>query len=299
MRIDAHFHIWNLETHSYPWLQQGEPFVRIYGSSAPLRQSYTIEDYVADARASGNEGGVFVQCGMEDPLEEARYIQQLSDDGRAGDFPIMIVGHADLVSPDAPALLERYADIPNFRGVRYSIAWDADSFVTFAPAPVDLSGDNFTRAFVALGDLGMRLDCMLYPAQMQALSDLCARHPSTPVIINHTGLPLEISDAGLERWREGMKALADHSQVSVKLSGLGMLRHDWVGQGEAWARDVISETIEIFGVDRCMFASNYPVERLASPFRDMYRTYEAAVADRDEAERSKLFGDNAVLLYGF
>lgn len=140
---------------------------------------------------------------------------------------------------------------------------------------------------------------MTYPDQMQALSKLCARHPSTPVIINHTGLPWEQDDPGLERWRDGMKALADHSQVSVKISGLGMFRHDWVGHGEAWAKDVIAETIDIFGVDRCMFASNYPVERLNASFNDVYSTYEASVADRDETERSKLFGGNASRLYGF
>lgn len=78
-----------------------------------------------------------------------------------------------------------------------------------------------------------------------------------------------------------------------------MVRLDWVAQGKSWAQDVIVETIEIFGVERCTFANNYPVERLASPFKDMYRTYEAAVADSGEEERSKLFGDNAFRLYGF
>lgn len=299
MRIDAHFHVWDLETHHYPWLQQGEPIVRIYGSSAPLRHSYRIEDYVADASACGIGAGVFVQCGMHDPLEEVRYIQQLADERRGGDFPIMIVGYADLASPGALITLERLAEVPNVRGVRYSIAWDPDPLATFALAPVELSGDAFMRAFAALGDLGLRLDCMLYPAQMQVLSALCERYPSTPVIINHTGLPLELHDAGLERWREGMHVLAGHSQVSVKISGLGMIRHDWVAQGESWARDIIAETIDTFGVDRCMFASNYPVERLASAFSEVYRTYEAAVVHRPEEERSKLFGDNAFRLYGF
>lgn len=122
------------KTHRYLWLQQGELIVRIDRSSASLRRSYRIENNVADARASGIGGGVFIQCGMQDPLGEVRYVQ------RGGDFPIMIVGHADLASPGAPVMLERFAEVPNVRGDRYSIAWDPDPIATFAPAPVELSG---------------------------------------------------------------------------------------------------------------------------------------------------------------
>ncbi len=295
MRVDAHFHVWDLEAHRYPWLQDGAPVVRVYGSSAPLRQSYRIDDYLADARASGVEAGVYVQCGMQDPLEEARYVQSLSDGG----FPIMIVGYADMSADGACTMLQRFAEVPNVRGIRFSIAWDADPAVTFAHAPVALGDGNFGRAFAKLGELGLRLDCMLYPAQMPEFATLCAQHPSTAVVINHTGMPLEAIDPGLQRWRDGMRMLAEQPQVCVKISGLGMLVHDWTTTGADWAAEIINETIEIFGVERCMFASNYPVERLSSSFSAMVRIYENAVAHRSEADRRKLFGDNALHLYGF
>jgi len=299
MRVDAHFHIWDLEAHRFPWLQQGEPMVRLYGNSAPLRHSYRIEDYIADARASGVEAGVYVQCGMEDPFEEVCHVQELVDTNRCDNFPIMIVGHADLSSDGCAEELERFAQVPNVRGIRYSIAWTPDPVATFALKPVALSSDSFVRSFTALGELDLRWDCLVYPAQMHDLAALCEKHPSTAVVINHTGLPLEAGDPGLNRWRAGMRELAQHPQVSIKISGLGMVRHDWTGQGVSWAQDVIAETIGMFGSERCMFASNYPVERLASPFEDVYRAYETAVANRPEEERRNLFGENARRLYGF
>lgn len=298
MRVDAHFHIWDLESYRFPWLQDGEPAVRVYGNSAPLRQSYHLSDYLADARPSGIEAGVYVQCGMQDPLEEARVIQAVSDDRR--DFgPIMIVGLADMTADSAETVIEQFAEVPNVRGIRASLAFDPDPARTFAAHPTDVSAHNFVKTFAKLGELGLRLDCMLYPTQMQQLSDLCGKHTKTPVVINHTGLPFEAIDPGLERWRDGMRLLATHPQVCVKISGLGMLVRDWTASAAAWSERVIDETIEIFGEDRCMFASNYPVERLASSYAAAYQTYEAAVRRRSETAKRKLFGENALRLYGF
>lgn len=298
MRVDAHFHVWDLEAHRYPWLQDGEPAIRAYGDSAPLRRSYRIDDYLADARACGVEAGVYVQCGMQDPLEEVRYVQSLADE-TGDDFPIMIVGYADLNAEGAEAALDAFAAVPNVRGLRYSIAWDADPAVTFTAAPVALDGDNFQRAFARLGELGLRLDCMLYPAQMAEMAALCARQPATPVIINHAGLPLEAADPGLERWRDGMRLLADNPQVSVKISGLGMLMRDWTTTDADRAAAIIDETIAIFGVERCMIGSNQPVESLSSSFAATWRAFETALAHRSEADRRKLSGENALHLYGF
>lgn len=296
MQVDAHFHVWDLEANSYPWLQQGKPIVRTYGDSAPLRVSYRIADYRADAEPAGVAAGIYVQCGMEDPVEEARYVQSLSDSYEER-FPIFIVAYADMTRADAADTLTRLVEVPNVRGVRFSVAWDRDPAVTYVAAPIPLDEKNIVRNFSLLGELGLVFDCMLYPAQMHDLADLCERHPSTPVVINHTGLPLELHDRGLTRWREGMRCLSELPQVSVKISGLGMVRQDWTSEGATWAKAVIRETIETFGTDRCMFASNYPVERLSSSFAAMYAVYQNAVADRTDADREKLFGDNACRLY--
>lgn len=298
MRVDAHFHVWDLEANRYPWLQDGEPAIRAYGNSAPLRRSYRIGHYLTEARASGVGAGVYVQCGMQDPLDEARYVQSLADE-TGDDFPIMIVGHADLSAEGAGATLEKFAAISNVRGVRTSIAWDPDPAVTFAPVPVALDRGIFQRAFARLGELGLRLDCMLYPAQMAELAALCAQHPATPVVINHAGLPLEAADPGLQRWREGMRRLADNPLISVKISGLGMLVRDWTTGSADWTASIIDETIAMFGVERCMIASNHPVESLSSSFTATYRAFETALAHRSEADRRKLFGENALHLYGF
>jgi predicted TIM-barrel fold metal-dependent hydrolase len=292
-RIDTHFHIWDLETYRYPWLQEGPPPVRAYGSSASMRHSYRLENYLDDARGSGICGAVYVQCYMDDPLLEARYIQGLADT-HAAHFDLVIVAYADLTQADAHALLPRLAALPSVRGIRNTAAWHPDPILSFAPRPGMLSEANTQAGFAALADLGLRFDCMIYPQQMEDLARLAERAPSVPVILNHAGMPLRAGDPDLARWRDGMRLLAALPQVSVKISGLGMVIRDWAGGG---ADDVIDETIEIFGVDRCMFASNYPIERVTSTFGDTYGAFDRATAHRSDEERHKLFSRNAARIY--
>ena len=294
MRVDSHFHIWNLETQRFPWLQDGEPAVRPYGSSASLRTSYTIEHYAQDAASCGIDAAVYVNCGMADPLEEARYVQSLVDEG-VSPLPAAIVAYADLTSSDAPAHLEKLAQIPAVRGVRYTVAWDANPDLTYINRPDMLEDTNFLSSLKIMSDLEMRLDCMAYAAQMPALARLAEKNPSVPVILNHVGLPLLQTAKGLADWQNGMKELAALPHVSVKISGIGMFDSQWT---TGIADRLINETIDIFGAERCMFGSNYPVERLASSFTDTFHAFERAVQHRPRSEQDQLFGESAVRIYG-
>lgn len=293
-RVDTHFHIWDLAANSYPWLQEGAPVVRVYGSSAPLRRSYVLEDFLGDCAGSTVTSAVYVQCGMRDPVDEALYVQRVHQENPTG-LDLAIVGFADMTDPGASSVLERLAQVPMVRGIRTTVAWHADPILSFAPRPGILGEPDVRRAAASMAALGLRLDCMLYPAQMGELAELAAGCPDLSIIVNHTGMPLEADDDGQERWREGMHRLAGHPQITVKISGLGMLWPDWT---DGRADGVIDETIDIFGEDRCMFGSNYPVERLASSYDAVFRAFDRAVAHRSPAARRKLFHDNAVRIYG-
>lgn len=292
-RIDAHFHIWDLEQHRYPWLQDGVAPLRVYGSSSSLRNSYLLEDYLDDARSSGIDGAVYVQCYMDDPLAEARYIQHLANTHPFG-AKLAIVAYADLTQDGSKDLLGPLAAIPNVRGIRNTAAWHPDPIASFAPRDGMLSEANTISGFAALAERGLRFDCMVYPLQMRELASLSARAPTVPVIVNHAGMPYAARDPGLVEWRNGMRLLAQQPQISVKISGLGMLVKDWTAGA---ADDVIQETIEIFGIDRCMFASNYPIERVTSTFSDTYRAFERAISRRTADEQRKLFCENAARIY--
>lgn len=293
-RIDTHFHIWDLEANSYPWLQEGEPVVRTYGSSAPLRKSYRWADYLNDCIPSGVTSGIYIQANMRDPVEEARYVGKAIEE-RPDGFDVAIVGYSNLWDSSAAALIQQLADITKVCGIRTTVAWHEDAIFSFAPRPDMLDESAAEISFACIAELGLRLDCMLYAAQMKSLSAIAARHPTLPIIVNHTGMPVEKGDLGLCRWREGMQQLAERPNVSLKISGLGMIWCDWTsGRADV----VLNEAIDIFGEDRCVFGSNYPVERLSSSYDAMVDAFQAAIGHRSVDAQQKIFRDNAARIYG-
>jgi predicted TIM-barrel fold metal-dependent hydrolase len=129
---------------------------------------------------------------------------------------------------------------------------------------------------------------------MPAAARLASRYPDIPLVLNHTGMPVERDAAGLEAWRTGMQALARQPNVAVKISGLAMLDWHWTIDS---LRPFVLQTIEIFGIDRCLFASNFPVDRLFGSFDRQYAAYRSVVAGLSPAERTRMFVTNAEAFY--
>ena len=118
--------------------------------------------------------------------------------------------------------------------------------------------------------------------------------PDIPVALNHTGFPWDRSDAGLELWRRAMKALAACEQVCCKLSCLCLQDGPWEYEDN---RRIVLEAIGIFGIDRCMFASNFPVDSLRVSFERMFQDFKRMTGELSASERRKLFHDNAARFY--
>jgi predicted TIM-barrel fold metal-dependent hydrolase len=123
---------------------------------------------------------------------------------------------------------------------------------------------------------------------------LAADFPRTTIIINHTGLPADRSEDGLAAWRRALEAVAAQPNVAIKISGLGRRGLPWTIEANA---PIIKDAISIFGIDRAMFASNYPVDRLAGSFSTIYRGFFASVLDRSPGDKRNLFHDNAARIY--
>lgn len=136
----------------------------------------------------------------------------------------------------------------------------------------------------------MSFDLQAYPGQFAALAEVIARHPETPVIINHAGMGVD----GDADWRAGMTRLVDLPNVSVKISGLGFV---WRQLDPVAVRARVLDTIDLFGVARCMFASDFPTDRLFADFDTTLGNYEAAVSDFTDDERRDLWGRNANRIY--
>ena len=153
---------------------------------------------------------------------------------------------------------------------------------------------GWRRGYGLLEKYELSFDLQLYPSQMLDAAALIEAHPNISVIINHTGMPDDKSVEGIQQWSLGMRALAAHPNVSVKLSGLGMLDWKWT---EESIRPFILEAIKIFGVDRAMFASNFPVDRLYSSHDILYAAFKSIVSDFPETQQRALFHDNAERIY--
>ncbi|MCP4381807.1 MAG: amidohydrolase family protein [Hyphomicrobiales bacterium] len=291
--VDPHFHIWDLETNRYPWLTQKPPPIQVAGDVEPIARNYLIEDYLADARSQGLVKAVHVDAGWDaaDPVGETRWLQSVTD--RTG-YPHGIVAYAALDHDGAEEILAGHCEFAAIRGIRHILNWHADPQKSFLDRDDLLTDDAWLRGYALLRRFGLSFDLQLYPSQMPAAAEVAARFPETQVILNHAGMPADKDAEGLAMWREGLRLLAERPNVTIKISGLGMLDWHW---SEASIRPFVLECIDIFGTDRAMFASNFPVDRLYSSYDTLFGAFRSIVGDFSESDQQKLFHDTATRVY--
>jgi len=293
--VDAHMHLWDLDKIRYPWLTPPLP-VGITGDVRSIAKTYLLDAYLRDARGDGGKirvaKVVHVEAGAHpgDSLEETRWLQSVAD---LRGFPHALVAHADLNDPNVEALLAEHASHHNARGIRQILNWHADPYKTYTPRDL-LEDPQWSQGFELLRKYNLSFDLQIYPSQMPAAAHLASRHPDTLMILNHTGMPADRDAAGIRAWRAGMQALAQQPNVMVKISGLAMLDWQWTTES---LRPFVLQTLDIFGVERCMFASNFPVDRLFGSFARQYGAYQSLTASLSAAERTKLFATNAERIY--
>jgi predicted TIM-barrel fold metal-dependent hydrolase len=291
--VDPHFHLWDLERNHYPWLMQRPLPASVAGDVSPIARSYLLEDYRRESTRWQVIAGVHVDAGFDpsDPVAETRWLQALAAESG---FPQAIVAAAQLHDPAVERVLEAQAAFPNVRGIRHIINWHRDAAKTYVDRPDLLTDSAWNAGFTLLRRYGLSFDLQLYPSQMADAAALAARHPDTLLILNHAGMPVDRDAEGLAAWQAGMRVLAAQPNVAVKISGLGMM--DWTWTTET-LRPTVLETIDIFGVARCMFASNFPVDRLYSSFDTLFDAFAEIVQAFSADERRALFAENARRLY--
>lgn len=286
--IDAHVHLWDLRRLRYPWLTPPFGDDGPNGSVAPIASTYLLDDYLAEAARWHATGIVHVDAGAhpDDALAETDWLQAMADERG---LPSAIVAFATLDHPGVEPLLAAHAARPNVRGIRHIVNWHSDPNRTYTPR--DLTGyEAWQQGFGLLGKYGLSFDLQAYPGQFPGLARLIARHPEIPVIVNHAGLGVD----GDEDWHAGMRALAALPNVAVKISGLGFVYRPWDPEA---ARGRVLATIDLFGADRCMMASDFPTDRLFASFDATLGALAEAVADFGPAERDSLFAGNAERIY--
>ncbi len=293
--VDAHMHLWDLDAIRYPWLTPPLP-VGITGDVRSIAKTYLLEDYLRDAGGEGSKTHVtkviHVEAGANpaDSLQETRWLQRVAD---THEFPQALVAHAELNDANVEALLAEHASHRNVRGIRQILNWHPDPRKTYTSRDL-LAHADWEMGFALLRKYNLSFDLQIYPGQMPAAARLASRHPDTTLILNHTGMPVDRDAVGLQAWRAGMQALAQLPNVAVKISGLAML--DWQWSTDS-LRPFVAQTLELFGTERCLFASNFPVERLFGSFARQYGAYQSLTATLSTAERARVFVTNAERIY--
>lgn len=272
--VDAHFHIWRQA--DLPWLM-GPMQPRIFGPYEPIRRDYPVEEYLADCRPQGFTQAVYVQANWAPgrALDEVRFVAESAE--RAA-FPIAIVAYTDMLADDIRPQLDALTAWPSVRGVRMQIHWHENSLYRFALSP-DLARDPVLQRNVArLADYGWSFDLQVFASQMDSAADLARACPQVTFILQHAGMLEDLTAAGIASWRAGMKRLAACPNVVSKLSGLGtfLRRND-----PAHIAFVARETLALFGAERCLFGSNFPIEKLWTTYEALFEAHRAGIPVSD------------------
>ena len=313
---DPHHHFWDFRTARVPY------------------QRYLLHELAADINSGHNvRSTVFVEAramyspeGPEEmrPVGEVEFVQGLAAASASGLYgpgraAAAIVGHANLnlgagVEPVLEAL---QAASPNrFRGIRHSVSWDPDPNVENTAAHMiegQLGSDNFRAGARVLARMGLSLEGWMFFHQLPDLADFARAVPDLPIILNHVGGLARVGpyagrdDEVIATWRSGIAAVADCPNVNIKLGGMGMTRYgfDWhtrdipVGSEELAGSmaPYMTYCIEKFGPDRCMFESNFPVDKVSFSYHVMYNAFKRLSKGYSSSERAAMFHDTAVRVY--
>ncbi len=300
--IDAHHHLWDLDENDYPWLVSN-PETDPFENFRDLCQSYRISDYRADIARQNVVKSVHVQAEHDeaDPVRETAWLQSVADAPDSGGFPHAIVAWADLSQPDVEAILEGHRAFANLRGIRQmlnhtpsSASVDVEDGGVLGKHGNLLENPTFLRNFALLRQYDLSFDMQIFPWQTADGARLVASHPDTVFILNHTLMPFDRSEEGLAVWRDALETYAAFPNVAIKISGLGMAPGGW---DEAVNRRLVSETIEVFGPQRCLLASNFPVDKLMSDYDTIWDLFRDVISELSTGEQAAILHGNAERLY--
>ncbi len=290
-KIDPHHHLWDITTKKYSWLIS--PVENNFlGNYQPLQKNYLITDYLNDCLNQNIVKSVHIQAGhnREQSVDETKWLQSIAD--KFG-FPHGIVAYANLTKENIEEVLSAHCQYPNMRGIRQCLNWHSDPFYKDCEENfIDMP--QWQKGFALLEKYNLSFDMQIYPDQMLSALKIAKQYPNINIIIDHLGLPFWQDHTSIRVWQERLSALSLCKNVYIKLSGFGMLKHDWELKD---IEPLIKFVIETFGSNRCMFASNFPVDKLYVTFDNLYNAYQTVVNKMSLTEQENLFYNTAERVY--
>ena len=282
--IDTHVHFWDQlhPTLRWGWLAPEAQHPILGNIDAIKSVSYEVDAFAAESRFAGVKGAVHVQAavGTPDPVDETIWLTEMAE---RSPLPFVIVAGVDLSAPDVRDRLAAHRVSPLLRGVR---DYGREDY---------LADPAFQRGVAALAEFDLLLDLDCAWEDMSTARDLARSVPQTTVVLEHIGYPREPANPDyFAAWRTGMAAIAEAPNVMCKISGLGMLRPGWtIDELRPW----VEHAIDTFGPDRCMFGSNWPIDRLYASYDAYVDAYRELISGYSVAEQALLLTGVAVRVY--
>ena len=286
--IDTHHHLWEPTSQKYDWL--------IEPNNSQLNKKYLIEDLVKDFNSLKIDKSVHVQAEIntDEMIYETKWLQEISDNNQG--FPNAIIGCVDIMDSEVEKKLQQHLNFSNFRGIRQILKFDKNNTKASHTKIDYLNQDVWLKNFSLLQKYNLSFDLLILVSQTENAVKLIKKYPNVLFIINHSLSPLKFDNESLEDWRKKITLLSDHENIIIKLSGFGEFNPSWT---EETIKPLNLYSIDKFGIDRCMFGTNFPVDKFLSPsiYTDYWNSYYNIVKDFSINEKNKLFYINAEKYY--
>jgi predicted TIM-barrel fold metal-dependent hydrolase len=280
--VDAHAHFWDQQVRglSWAWLEPGFTHPRLGRLVELAAPRFAIAEYRTQTQHSPPGKVVHVQSAKTaDPVIETSWLQQLSD---VAGWPDAIVGYCDYGAADLAEVVERHLTHRAFRGVRD------------LPAGMRLDDPAVVRGIAALATFDISIEVMTSHEHFDQLLALARQHVATTIVLGHAGLPVARDDDYRRAWSAGLDKLATAPNIVCKVSALGGADPSWT---TASLRPWVLGCLDAFGPDRCMFASNWPVDSLFSTYDDLVAAYVEITQELATHERRAFFQGTAERVY--
>ncbi|MEM9278353.1 MAG: amidohydrolase family protein [Pseudomonadota bacterium] len=288
--IDAHHHIWLQK--DLPWLL-GPERPRIFGPYASIKRDYEIHEYLSDIQDLGIEKSVYVQANWAPNWfeDEVAWVQSVSNETG---WPHAIVGYADFTKGDVRYQLDRLAKYPLMRGIRQQFHWHENPMYRFAKRP-DLCEDELVQKNIShLAHYGWCFDLQLFASQMAGGAALAKACPNVTFVLQHAGMLEDTGPEGKEAWIRAMKQLSACKNVYTKLSAFGTFIHH---NDPGFIAETVRETVKLFGAGRCMFGSNFPIEKIWTSYAELFAAFKSAASRLKRADQELIFKGTAEHVY--
>lgn len=273
MVIDSHQHFWNYHPDTHAWIGDGMDI---------LKRDFLPNDLLIELNTHHLDGSIAVQANQSE--QDTLFLHELSTQH---EFIKAVVGWVNLLGSDIESRLEYFSELPKIKGFRHVVQDELDSQFMSRP--------DFKNGISKLDSFGFTYDILIYPHQLQSAIDLVRAFPNQKFVIDHLAKP-QIENKQIDEWKRLMLQFSELDNVWCKVSGM-VTEASWTGWTKEDFIPYLNIILDVFGPDKIMFGSDWPVCLLAASYGEVKEIVSDYVDELSLSEQDCIFGKNTMLFY--